>query len=134
MTNLLSNACKFSENDEAVTVRVTAEGQMLRVGITDHGPGVPDEDRRHIFDKYARPPAAPGRRQAKGTGLGLYICKLLVEAQGGKIGVEGSTGGGATFWFTVPTAPAKSTPRSARTREAPRQTSQTATRATPLRR
>lgn len=134
MTNLLSNACKFSENDESVTVRVTAEGPMLRVGITDHGPGVPRDDRRHIFDKYARLPAAPGRRQAKGTGLGLYICKLLVEAQGGHIGVEGGTGGGATFWFTVPTVPAKSTSRSAQTREAPRQASQTATGATPLRR
>src|SRR5260370_8139763 len=106
---------------------------MVRVGVTEHGPGVRDEERRHTFDKYARLPAAPGRRQAKGTGLGLYICKLLVEAQGGNIGVEGTTGAGATFWFTVPPAPAKSPSRSARTREAPRQTPQPPTRPTPPR-
>jgi signal transduction histidine kinase/HAMP domain-containing protein len=118
LTNLLSNACKFSEAGESVAVRVTAHGRMLRVAVSDRGPGVAPGDRRQIFDKYARLPAAPGQRQAKGTGLGLYICKLLVEAQGGQIGVQGGTGGGATFWFTVPAAPAEASSRSATSRSA----------------
>ena len=131
LTNLLSNACKFSENDEPVTVQVTTEGKMLRVAVADHGPGVAPEDRAHVFDKYTRLPAAPGRRQAKGTGLGLYICKLLVEAQGGQIGVESAAGGGATFWFTLPAAAPQTETAS---RSASRSSARQPSRTTPLRR
>jgi signal transduction histidine kinase/HAMP domain-containing protein len=102
LNNLLSNACKFSDDNEPIAVRVTIQRGLLRVAVSDRGPGVPSEDRDLIFDKYARLPSAPGRPRVEGTGLGLYISKLLIEAQGGQIGVDDGPGSGATFWFTVP--------------------------------
>jgi signal transduction histidine kinase/HAMP domain-containing protein len=106
VTNLVSNACKFSSPGDPVTVRVAVHGGFLRVEVTDRGPGIAAEDRDRIFDKFTRLAPADGGQSPKGTGLGLYICRSMVTGQGGSIGVEPGPGGGSTFWFTIPTAPA----------------------------
>ena len=101
MANLLSNAAKFSEPGAAVTVEVSQEEQgVARVTVHDTGPGVPDEFRSRIFQKFAQADGGDARKEG-GTGLGLSICKAIVERHGGQIGFE-SRPGATRFFFTVP--------------------------------
>ena len=96
--NLLENAVKHTPPGTPIQVTAgIADGQVL-VRVADRGPGVRPEHRERIFDRFYR---APGVR-ASGAGLGLAICKGFVEAHGGRIWVEESPGGGATFAFTLP--------------------------------
>jgi signal transduction histidine kinase len=106
LTNLLTNACKFSPPDTPIGVVVTAEDTQLRIEITDQGPGVAPEDQQRIFDKFTRLQNGDNAkgRGVKGSGLGLYICRSLVESMGGRVGVRSLRGDGATFWFTLPAA------------------------------
>jgi len=102
MTNLLSNAVKFSP--EGGTVEVSMErvdGKLLRVGVHDQGPGIPEEFRGRIFGRFAQADMSY-TRQKGGTGLGLAICKRLAEMMGGGIGFFDRTGGGTIFWFDLP--------------------------------
>src|SRR5207249_9821173 len=100
VTNLLSNALKFSPADAWVEVEIRAEDDMLRVDVRDHGPGIPAEDQSKLFERFARLPGSGHR--PKGTGLGLYIAKHIVETQGGTISVESAPSEGSTFSFTIP--------------------------------
>ena len=100
LTNLVSNAQKFSPPDQPVVVGVREVGDLLEVSVADRGPGIPEEDQSRLFGKFSRLSSAPGGE--KGTGLGLYICKALVEAQGGTITVESRLGDGTTLRYTVP--------------------------------
>jgi two-component system sensor histidine kinase ChiS len=81
----------------------TLEGPLVRVSVDDTGVGIPDEDLRDIFDKYAQA-RSRATRSEKGTGLGLYITRQLVELHGGQINVQSEVGKGSTFSFTIPTA------------------------------
>ena len=101
MTNLLSNAAKFSP--EGATVEVTMEGidGVVRVGVHDSGPGIPEDFRGRIFGRFAQADMSH-TRQKGGTGLGLAICKRLLEMMGGRIGFSDRAGGGTTFWFELP--------------------------------
>ena len=101
MTNLLSNAAKFSP--EGATVEVTMESidGMVRVGVHDAGPGIPESFRGRIFGRFAQADMSH-TRQKGGTGLGLAICKRLLEMMGGRIGFSDRAGGGTTFWFELP--------------------------------
>jgi signal transduction histidine kinase len=101
MTNLLSNAAKFSTPDEVVTVRVERRSRELRVAIHDHGPGISEELRGRIFQKFARA-GAPDVRDPGGSGLGLSISKSIIEAMGGRIGFESAPNRGSTFYFDLP--------------------------------
>jgi PAS domain S-box-containing protein len=101
MTNLLSNAAKFSPEGGAVEVTVEETWTMLRVGIHDRGPGIPDSFRARIFGRFAQADSAT-TRQKSGTGLGLAISKRLIEMMQGRIGFEPRRGGGTTFWFELP--------------------------------
>ncbi len=105
LSNLLSNAIKFSPRGGSVTIWTksitTATGNTLEVSVADSGPGVPDEQKHRIFERYAQL-ANPDRR---GLGLGLYISKTLVEAHEGKLGVTSALGSGSTFVFTIPVRP-----------------------------
>lgn len=99
LTNLVSNALKFTHDGGAVVTQIECVDGQARLAVTDHGPGIPPEFHERIFQKFGQVGTRSGR---VGTGLGLTFCKLAVEAHGGRIGVESQVGQGSTFWFTVP--------------------------------
>jgi len=101
MTNLLSNAAKFSPEGGTVEVAVAITDDSVRVGVSDSGPGIPESFRERIFGRFAQADMSH-TRQKGGTGLGLSICKRMLEMMGGKIGFSDRTGGGTTFWFELP--------------------------------
>jgi signal transduction histidine kinase len=103
LTNLVTNALKFSPDDEPVSISVSVEDSVLAVSVSDRGVGIPAEDMLRLFERFSRLPNSR-EAKAKGTGLGLYICKQLVEAQGGRISAQSVPGLGSTFRFTVPHA------------------------------
>ena len=103
LVNLVSNALKFTPKGGRVRVTAAREGGMVRASVSDTGVGIPPEDVRDIFDKYAQARSRAARSE-KGTGLGLYITRQLVELHGGKIGVQSEVGKGSTFSFTIPIA------------------------------
>ncbi|MDQ3744655.1 MAG: ATP-binding protein [Acidobacteriota bacterium] len=103
LVNLISNALKFTPKGGRVRLSAAREGTLVRVSVSDTGVGIPPEDVHDIFDKYAQA-RSRATRSEKGTGLGLYITRQLVELHGGKIGVQSEVGKGSTFSFTIPIA------------------------------
>jgi len=101
MTNLLSNAAKFSPEGAAVDIDMQANGAMIRVAVQDCGPGIPEAFRSRIFGRFAQADSTASRVKG-GTGLGLAICKRLVELMQGHIGFDDRDGGGTSFWFELP--------------------------------
>lgn len=101
LTNLLSNAAKFSPTDAVVDVAIQVFGPSVRISVRDHGAGIPEEFRSRIFQRFAQADASDVRRKG-GTGLGLSIAKAIVERHGGRIGFEPAEGGGTRFWFALP--------------------------------
>jgi PAS domain S-box-containing protein len=101
MTNLLSNAAKFSPEGDAVQITTETRDGSLRVGIHDRGPGIPEAFRPRIFGRFNQADSTTSRQKG-GTGLGLAICKRLIEMMEGRIGFEDRPGGGTTFWFELP--------------------------------
>jgi len=102
MINLLSNAQKFvAARSGRVRVRVRREGELVRVLVADNGPGVPEEERETIFEKF-RQGGSVLTDKPHGTGLGLPISRQIVEYFGGSLWVEADPGGGAAFVFTLP--------------------------------
>ena len=106
--NLLANAVRYSPPDRPPEMALTVSGDFLEVAVRDHGPGIRAEDEPRLFQRFSRIEAS-GDEPETGTGLGLYITRSLVEAQGGQIWVESTRGEGSTFRFTVPIARASST-------------------------
>jgi PAS domain S-box-containing protein len=104
IVNLLSNAIKFSPADGLVTLSAWAVGDKLEIRVKDQGRGVPALYRQSIFERFKQVEAADGKRKA-GTGLGLPICKQLVELHGGSIGVDSQDDQGSTFWVVLPLVP-----------------------------
>lgn len=96
MDNLLSNALKFSPASGVVVVRAVALEGGVQVEIEDRGPGIPEEVRERIFDKFE---VGALRKDVPQSGLGLTFCRMAVEAHGGRIGVEAGTEGGSVFRF-----------------------------------
>ena len=107
VTNLLSNAIKFSPAEGELLVTVERWEGMVRVGVRDHGEGIAADNLPKLFQKFTQIDSTSTRR-AGGTGLGLVICKGIVEQHGGEMTVESTVGQGSTFYFTLPAAPAAS--------------------------
>lgn len=101
VTNLLHNALKYSPSSTGVVIKLDVESDLVRVSVIDAGPGIRPEERRLVFEKYGRAASAHGH---EGNGLGLYVSKRIVEAHGGRIGVEGVQPVGARFFFELPRA------------------------------
>ena len=102
MTNLWSNALKYSAAGTPVTVTAEWRDGEVITSVTDRGPGIPAEDLPRLFQRYFRTERAKDARE--GLGLGLYITRRLVEAHGGRIWVESEVGRGSTFSFSLPVA------------------------------
>ncbi len=103
LTNLLSNAIKFSPQGGRIEVTAEPGDGEVRLGVRDHGEGIATEDVPKLFKKFTQLDSS-ATRKAGGTGLGLVICKGIVEQHGGRIWVESARGEGSTFQFTLPYA------------------------------
>ncbi|WP_031297878.1 PAS domain S-box protein [Stutzerimonas chloritidismutans] len=101
LSNLLSNAAKFSPAGEQVELSAQFSDGRVRVSVRDQGPGISDEFHARVFQKFAQADSSDSRQQG-GTGLGLAISKELIEHMGGHIGFESEPGRGACFWFELP--------------------------------
>ncbi len=105
VTNYLTNALKYSKEDRPITVRLEVDREMAQVSVRDEGPGLSLSDKMHLFERF---PRIKGTAVQSGSGvslgLGLHICKAIVEAHGGRVGVESAVGEGSLFWFTLPLA------------------------------
>lgn len=101
LINLVGNAIKFSGPRQPVMVSALPEGEMVRIAVTDHGPGIAREDLPRLFSKFYQA-EKPLTRTTGGAGLGLYISRQIVEAHGGTMGVESTPGEGSVFFFLVP--------------------------------
>jgi len=101
LTNLLSNAIKYSPNGGEVTTRVVAEDEEVIVSVSDQGLGIKPEDMSRLFTRYHRVITEDTAR-IRGTGLGLFLTKQLVELQNGRIWCESEYGKGSTFFFSLP--------------------------------
>lgn len=102
--NLIVNAIKYSPDGTPIVVRVERVGKDILVSVRDQGIGIPPEHLDHVFERFYR---VDGKlaRETGGSGLGLPICRGLVEAHGGTIRVESEVGKGSTFYFTIPIIP-----------------------------
>ena len=103
MQNLLENARKYSPHATPVRVAVWQEDGEARLSVADEGIGIPPADLPRIFDRFARASNVDDRRY-HGMGLGLYICRGIVEEHGGRIWVESTVGKGTTFHVALPTS------------------------------
>ncbi|MBI4304751.1 MAG: PAS domain-containing protein [Chloroflexi bacterium] len=100
LDNLLSNAIKYSEDEVTLTARPSDDASEIVVEVEDRGIGIPANEIGNLFDKFFRITSAG--RKGRGAGLGLAICKAIVTAHGGRIGVRSAPREGSTFWFTLP--------------------------------
>ncbi len=101
LTNLISNAVKFSPTGGDVVIEITSDENRVRVSIADKGKGIPEEFRSHVFERFAQADVSTTREEG-GTGLGLSISKAIIEKLGGTLDFESKLSEGATFYFELP--------------------------------
>ena len=111
LANLVGNALKFTPEGGVVDVHAQRDGDVVRFCVIDTGPGIPADEMPYLFSRFHQ--ARDNKQKSSGLGLGLSICKGLVEAHGGRIWAESAAGAGSAFNFTVPAAaaPAPQTPQ-----------------------
>lgn len=100
VTNLVSNAIRHTPPGGSVKLRASTQGEAVQFSVRDSGEGIPEQYLERVFDRFVQVPGAT----SGGAGLGLPIARKIVEAHGGRIGVQSTLGAGAEFWFTVPLA------------------------------
>lgn len=112
ITNYLTNALKYSQENFPVQVRLRVTGDTARLSVRDEGPGLPVEEQSRIWGLFLRAPDIHVQSGSGiGLGLGLHISKTIIERHGGHVGVESAVGQGSTFWFTLPlAAPSQAAP------------------------
>lgn len=98
LVNLMSNAVKYSPDESTIEVCAEQENGLLKITVADKGPGIPLDARQFIFEKYKQ----LNEVRSGGVGLGLAICKLIIEQHKGTIGVDSDENQGSKFWFTIP--------------------------------
>jgi K+-sensing histidine kinase KdpD len=103
LANLLDNADKYSPQNKEISIEVSADDAEVTLSVCDAGPGLPSSALERVFEKFYRVDSSDSQT-AYGYGLGLYICRRLIEAHGGRIWAENAQGGGSIFSFTLPVA------------------------------
>jgi len=101
VVNLLSNAIKFSERGNVVDIAAEEQGEFVLFSVTDRGVGIPESELPKLFGKFQQLDSSDNRNHG-GTGLGLFVTKVLVEQHGGSLSVQSKPGIGSTFLFTIP--------------------------------
>lgn len=101
LINLASNAVKFSPEGKSVILSSTEDEEWIEVNVADSGRGVPEKYKNLIFERFKQVESSDATQKG-GTGLGLPICKAIIEQHGGKIGIRDNEGGGSIFWFKIP--------------------------------
>ena len=109
MTNLMSNAAKFSPEGGKVLIAISDQGENWRISVSDNGPGIPEEDHDKVFQSFTQLVPVDGK-QRKGTGLGLAISARIVSSHGGELAFDSVVGEGTTFYFDLPKAEASDMP------------------------
>lgn len=101
--NYLSNALKYSPAEQPVSVSLEQMGDNVRVAVSDRGPGLTPEEQKHVWERFYRVKGIPAQGNAgPGLGLGLHICRTIIEAHQGSFGLESAPGQGSIFWFSLP--------------------------------
>jgi signal transduction histidine kinase len=104
LSNLLHNASKFTPTGGTIDVSLQANGADVRFSVQDSGPGIAPEHQHRLFQRFSQL-GEPLHPEGRSMGLGLFIGKALIEAHGGRIGVDSRPGEGSCFWFTLPMLP-----------------------------
>jgi signal transduction histidine kinase len=100
LINLLENAARYSPDGAPITVAVSSpRPAAVRVTVRDRGPGIAAAEQHKIFERFVRGEAAEGK---SGLGIGLYLCRMIMQRHGGAIGVDSTVGDGAAFWIDLP--------------------------------
>ncbi|NVB79840.1 MAG: response regulator [Kofleriaceae bacterium] len=99
LANFVENALKYGHRGSDVIVRLTIAASCARVSVIDDGPGLTAQEAAGVFDKFKRASSSIGQ---PGSGLGLFVCRKIIEAHGGRIGVESMKGAGSRFYFELP--------------------------------
>jgi signal transduction histidine kinase len=103
VTNYLTNALKFSPERSSIQIKLENKHENAYVAVTDHGPGIQEKDQQRIWERFHRVEAIEHQQGSYiGLGLGLYICKTIIERHHGRIGIRSRVDQGSTFWFTLP--------------------------------
>jgi signal transduction histidine kinase len=102
VTNYVTNALKYSPADQPVAVRVGHDGVWARLAVEDHGSGLAVREQERVWGRFYQVAGVRAQRESgTGLGLGLHICKAIIEGHGGSVGVQSEVGKGSTFWFTL---------------------------------
>ena len=104
ITNFVTNALKYSPQDQPVDVSVLVRRGRAHVTVCDRGPGIPKGEQARVWELFHRVPGvtAQSKTENGSLGLGLHICKAIIQAHDGRVGVKSAVGQGSTFWFTLP--------------------------------